>query len=90
MALSLGQQHVPCVERPAVAGGQCCGEQAAGHLFIPGPGPWARARPPGQAAASQARGGVGDPALGEVISLQESWLLLREEQVIRVLRWGIQ
>lgn len=67
MALSLGQQHVPCVERPAVAGEPVLWGTGCRSLVYSGQGPWARARSPGQAAASQARGGVGDPALGEVV-----------------------
>lgn len=67
VALALGQQHLPRVERLAAAGEPVLWRTGCRSLVYSGRGPWAQARPPGQGAALQARGGGGDPALGEVV-----------------------
>lgn len=46
---------------------QCCGEQAAGHLFIQGGGPGPRPGLQDRELRCRPGVGVGDPALGEVV-----------------------
>lgn len=68
LALALGQQHPPRMERLAAAGEPVLWATGCRSLVYSGREPWARAWPPGQGAELQAGVGVGgDPALGEVV-----------------------
>ena len=84
VALALGQQHLPRVERPAAAGQPVLWRTGCRSLVYSGRGPGPR---PGlQDRELRCRPGVG---VGSSL-LQGSWLLLGEGQVIGVLLWGIQ